>query len=137
MTDFRFVTDDFAVSPQISIEDVGAAAALGFALIVNNRPNGEAPGQTAGAAIEAAVRAAGLDYIHIPVTGRPSAAQAEAMRKAVARADGKVLAFCRSGTRSIGVWALGQAAGGAMSAEELTRRSAAAGYDLSAILPAG
>jgi uncharacterized protein (TIGR01244 family) len=135
MSDFRFVTDDFAVSPQISTADVAVAAARGFTLIVNNRPDGEAPGQPAGAAIQAAARAAGLDYIHIPVTGAPTAPQVEAVRKAADGASGKVLAFCRSGTRSIVTWAVGQAADGKIGASELVRRAAAAGYDLSAVLP--
>ncbi len=133
MADFRFVTDRFAVSAQISVEDIGVAAGRGFALIVNNRPDGEAPDQPTGAAIEAAARAAGLDYIHVPVAGRPSAAQVEAMRRAVNGAPGKVLAYCRSGTRSIVTWALAQAASGSLTAGELVRVGRAAGYDLSAL----
>ncbi len=136
MTDFRFVTDDFAVSPQISAADVAVAAGRGFSLIVNNRPDGEAPGQPAGAAIEAAARAAGLDYIHIPVSGAPTSSQVEAVRTAVEGASGKVLAYCRSGTRSVVTWALGQATDGKMGATDIVRRGAAAGYDLSALLSA-
>jgi uncharacterized protein (TIGR01244 family) len=136
ITDFRLVTDDFAVSPQISTDDVATAAARGFTLIVNNRPDGEAPGQPAGAAIEAAARAAGLDYIHIPVVGAPTTGQVQAMRGAADGASGKVLAYCRSGTRSIVTWALGQAADERMSVTDLMRRAASAGYDLSAVLSA-
>ncbi|MGI9169051.1 MAG: TIGR01244 family sulfur transferase [Caulobacteraceae bacterium] len=132
MAALRFVTEDFAVSPQISPADVAAAAEQGFVLIVNNRPDGEAPGQPDGAAIAAAARAAGLAYVHIPVTGRPSVEQAQAMREAVDGAPGKTLAYCRSGTRSIVTWAMGQAAAGAMNPSELFRLGAAAGYDLSA-----
>ena len=135
MVEFRWVTGDFAVGPQISVADVAAAAARGFTLIVNNRPDGEAPGQPPGAAIEAAARAAGLDYVHVPVSGRPDAAQVEAMRQAVDAAPGKVLAYCRSGVRSIVTWSLGQAAAGAMSRDELVGAAATAGYDLSAVLP--
>lgn len=136
MTDFRTVTEDFAVSPQILPSDVGAAAALGFTLIINNRPDGEAPDQPSGARIEAAANAACLAYAYIPVVGRPTAAQVEQVREAVASTPGKVLAYCRSGTRSIVTWALGQAAGGRMSAGEIVRLGAAAGYDLSAVLSA-
>lgn len=136
MTEFRFVTDDFAVSGQISAADVAVAAAMGFRLIVNNRPDGEAPGQPSGAAIEAAALAAGLAYVHVPVAGRPNAEQVEAVRVAVGEASGKVLAYCRSGTRSIVAWALGEVAGGRMGSGELIRLAATAGYDLSAILPA-
>lgn len=136
MAEFRFVTDDFAVSGQISVAEVAVAAASGFSLIVNNRPDGEAPGQPSGADIEAAARAAGLGYAHVPVAGRPSAEQVDAVRKAVEGAPGKALAYCRSGTRSIATWALGQAADGRMSRGELVRLGAVAGYDLSAVLPA-
>jgi len=132
MTDFRPVTDTFSVSPQITPADVAAAAAQGFTLIINNRPDGEAPGQPTGAEIEAAARAAGLDYLSAPVVGRPGPAQVEAVREAVAGAGGKVLAYCRSGTRSICTWAMGQA--GAVERDQLLRLGAAAGYDLSPVV---
>src|SRR5687768_5164648 len=54
MSDFRQLTEDFWASPQIGLGDVAEAKARGIALIVNNRPEGEAPDQTPGAAIEAA-----------------------------------------------------------------------------------
>jgi len=132
MTDFRTVTDTFSVSPQISPADVAAAAAQGFTLIINNRPDGEAPGQPTGEEIEAAARAAGLDYLNAPVVGRPGPAQVEAVRQAVAGAKGKVLAYCRSGTRSICTWAMGQA--GAVDRDQLLRQGAAAGYDLAPVI---
>jgi uncharacterized protein (TIGR01244 family) len=132
MTDFRTVTDSFSVSPQIAPADVAVAAAQGFTLIINNRPDGEAPGQPTSAEMEAAVRAAGLDYLYAPVIGRPGPAQVEAVRAAVAGASGKVLAYCRSGTRSICAWAIGQA--DAVDRDHLIRLGAAAGYDLSPVL---
>ena len=132
MTDFRTVTDTFSVSPQIAPADLAAAAAQGFTLIINNRPDDEAPGQPPGAEIQAAARAAGLDYLAVPVVGRPGPAQVEAVREAVAGAKGKVLAYCRSGTRSIHTWAMGQT--GAVDRERLLRLGAAAGYDLAAVI---
>jgi uncharacterized protein (TIGR01244 family) len=135
MADFRFVTADFAVAPQLTPADLATAAARGFTLIVNNRPDGEAPGQPPGAAIEAAARAAGLRYIHIPVSGRPGREEIEAMSDAASGAEGKALAFCRTGMRSLITWAMGQMASGAMSRGDLVRAAAATGYDLSAVLP--
>jgi uncharacterized protein (TIGR01244 family) len=131
MADFRFVTADFAVAPQLTPADLAVAAARGFTLIVNNRPDGEAP----GAAIEAAARAAGLRYIHIPVSGRPGREEIEAMSDAASGAEGKALAFCRTGMRSLITWAMGQMASGAMSRGDVVRAAAATGYDLSAVLP--
>jgi uncharacterized protein (TIGR01244 family) len=134
MSDFRHVTDHLSVAPQISVADVAAAKAAGFTTLVNNRPDGESPDQPAGAEIEAAAKAAGLAYVHIPVRGMPGPAEVEAMRAAVDGSDGPVLAFCRSGTRSITTWSLGQAASGAVSRSELAGLGRAAGYDLSGAL---
>lgn len=133
MSQFRKVTDAFQVSPQITPEEAREAAEAGVVLIINNRPDNEAPGQPSSAEIEAAARAAGADFLALPFVGRPTAEQARAQAEAVAAADGPVLAFCRSGTRSITAWALGEAGRGRDRAE-LARLAAQAGYDLGPVL---
>lgn len=132
MGSFRRVTNSFWVSPQISVGDVAEAKAQGFQVIINNRPDGEAPDQPDGAQIAEAASAAGLDYVSAPVSGRPSPHAVEAVASATADPSRKVLAFCRSGTRSIFTWAMGQA--GQRPTEELIRLGEAAGYDLRAVL---
>jgi uncharacterized protein (TIGR01244 family) len=97
-------------------------------LIVNNRPDREEPGQPHSAEIEAAARAAGLGYRHIPVAKGFSAWQVEAMADALEH--GPVLAFCRSGMRSTHLWALARASRG-IPAPTLIGLAADAGYDLS------
>jgi uncharacterized protein (TIGR01244 family) len=134
MTPFRQVTDQFSTSPQISEADVATAAAQGFVLIINNRPDGEDPAQPTGAVIEAAARSAGLDYVAIPVRGGPTSEQVAAVREAIDQADGPVLAYCRSGTRSIVTWAIGQAQAGTLEPDTLIALGAQAGYDLSGIV---
>jgi uncharacterized protein (TIGR01244 family) len=133
MPDFRRVTDEISVAPQIAVADVAAAARQGFKTIINNRPDGEEPGQPANAEIEAAARAAGLAYAHIPVVGRPTPDQVETERAFLADAPTPVLAFCRSGTRSIVTWSIGEALAGA-DRGELSGLGRAAGYDLSGVL---
>lgn len=128
--DIRPVTAHFATAPQLAPEDMAEAAARGFALVINNRPDGEAPGQPSSAQMEAAARAAGLDYRWIPVVGGPTPDQVAAVKSAVDEADGPTLAFCRSGTRSIVSWARGRA-GSDMPREELVELGRAGGYDLS------
>ena len=59
MTDFRKVTDEFSVAPQIRSEDAAEAARQGFVLLINNRPDAEEPGQPSGAQMEAAAKAMG------------------------------------------------------------------------------
>jgi uncharacterized protein (TIGR01244 family) len=135
MTEFRRVTDQLSVAPQIQLGDLAAAAAQGFRLVINNRPDGEDPSQPSSAEVEAAARAAGLDYVHIPVRGGPTPDQVAAERAVLAERPGPVLAFCRSGTRSINIWSLGEAAAGTRSRDELVRLGAEAGYDLSGVLP--
>jgi len=131
MSEFRRVTDTFWVAPQIEVADVARASALGFTLIINNRPDGEAPGQPTGDEIKAAALAAGIAYLAAPVAGPPGPDQVAAVRDAVASA-GKTLAYCRSGTRSIMTWAMGQVT--SQNHIELARLGAAAGYDLGPVL---
>ena len=131
MADIRIVTARFAVAPQLAPQDMAAAAQAGFRLVINNRPDNEAPGQPTSAIMMAAAQAAGLDYAAIPVRGTPTAEQVQAMREAAEASDGPVLAFCRSGTRSIIAWAMGRLAAGD-DREEVLQQALAAGYDLAA-----
>ena len=135
MADIRTVTADFAVAPQLSPEDMREAAERGFRLVINNRPDGEVAGQPSAEAMRAAAEAAGLRYAHIAVTGGPTPGQVAAVREAVAAAGGPTLAFCRSGTRSIVTWALGEVQGGRLP-EALVESGRSAGYDLSGVLGA-
>lgn len=130
---FRTLDDSISVAGQVTPADIAEAAAQGFTFVVNNRPDDEQPGQPAGAEIEAAARAAGLGYAAIPITHAGfSLPQVEAMRAALDAAPGKVLAFCRSGTRSTLVWALARATMGD-APDALAAKAEAAGYDLSPI----
>lgn len=130
---FRKLSDSVWASPQIGLDEVSAAADQGFALIINNRPEGESDDQTTGAEIEAAARAAGLDYVTIPVTHAGfSEGQVDAMAKALAGASGPVLAYCRSGTRSTLLWALARAKEGA-DPDSIAEQAAQAGYDITPV----
>lgn len=135
---FRTLTDSIFVSPQIPVEAIAAAKQQGVTLIINNRPDGEDPSAPQGAEIEAAARAAGLDYVAIPVGHAGfSAPQVDAMTEALAKADasgGKALAYCRSGTRSTFLWALSEARKGESPAR-IAETAADAGYDVSPIRP--
>jgi uncharacterized protein (TIGR01244 family) len=122
------------VAGQIAPGDLAALAALGVTMVINNRPDGEEPGQPEAGAIAAAAKAAGLDYRFIPVAGGFSEAQVLEMADALEAARGKTLAFCRSGTRSTYLWALARASRGAPAAA-LVEAAAAAGYDLGPIRP--
>jgi uncharacterized protein (TIGR01244 family) len=132
---FRMLDDAVLVTPQIDEAGVAAAVAQGVTLIINNRPDGEEPDAPQGDAIARAAKAAGAHYIAIPVTHAGfSAPQVDAMAKALSEAEGKVLAYCRSGTRSTLLWALARTKLGDEKGI-LEEKAAAAGYDLSPIEP--
>lgn len=132
---FRQLTPSLFASPQITLADVTEAAAQGVKLIVNNRPEDESDDQTPGAEIEAAARAAGIEYVAIPVTHSGfSENQVKAMAQALAAAKGPVLAYCRSGTRSTLLWALAEASVGG-DPDALANMAAKAGYDLAPVRP--
>lgn len=130
---FRQLNDHVFVSPQIGLPEVAEAAAQGVVMVINNRPEDESDDQTSGPEIEAAARAAGMAYSAIPVTHAGwSEGQVRAMATALAEANGPVLAYCRSGTRSTLLWALAEASIG-KSPHALTAAAAQAGYDLGPI----
>jgi uncharacterized protein (TIGR01244 family) len=117
---------------QLVPADLPGLAARGIRLVVNNRPDGEEPDQPLSAEIEAAARAAGLDYLHLPIAGGFPANRVEAMARALD--EGPLLAFCRSGTRSTYLWALARSSLG-VDSDQLVRAAAEAGYDLSPLIP--
>lgn len=131
----RRIDDSISVAPQITPEDVAEIAAAGFTAIINNRPDDEEGGQPEGEAIRAAAEAAGLSYTAIPITHAGfSGNQVDAMVTALEAANGPVLAYCRSGTRSCNLWALAQAKLGE-NPDRLMAKAAATGYDLTGIRP--
>ena len=98
-------------------------------MLVNNRPDGEEPGQPQASEIEAAAAAAGIAYRFVPIIRGIGPADVEEMQKALREAsDGKLLAFCRSGTRSAFAVSLAHREEGA-SREEIEARLTEAGFD--------
>lgn len=133
MTDFRPLSDTMLASPQISLEDIAAAKSAGVTLIINNRPDGEDPYAPQGEAVENAAAVLGLNYIAIPVGHAGfSEAMVDQMVAAMEQAEGTVLAYCRSGTRSTLLWALAEAKAGA-DPEAIAAAAMAAGYDISPV----
>lgn len=132
--DLRYLTPDFAVAPQISLEDISEAAQRGFRTLINNRPDEEVEAGLSSVAMQEAAAAAGLDYVHLPY--HPGAFTAEliaAFEAALAKAERPVLAWCRSGTRSSHLWAMSQVPETPIDA--ILDAAGKAGYDLSALVP--
>lgn len=128
--DLRVLTPQLSVAPQIDPEDLATLAAQGYVAVIANRPDAENPPSHQSAAMAEAAARAGLSFHYLPITpGQLTPELAEQFNAALAQSGGRVLAYCRSGTRSTSAWALGQA--GKRPAEEILRMAAQAGYDLS------
>ena len=122
------------VAGQIAPQDVAALKGEGVTMIVNNRPDGEDPGQPTSAEIEQAARMAGIDYRHVPISRGIGPADVEAMRAAIHdTGQGQLLAFCRSGTRSALTWAVARNEDG-IGRDALGRCLRDAGFDVDPVL---
>ncbi len=101
MHNIKHITPDFAISPQITAAQLVQLKAAGFSTVICNRPDHEDAGQPTFAEIKAAAEAAGLEAHHIPISpGQATKADVDVFDTAVTSAEGKVLAYCRSGGRA-------------------------------------
>lgn len=135
MSQFRRLSDSVMASPQISLADIDEAHRQGVTLIVCNRPDDEDPGQLSSSEISKVAAEKAMQFVWIPISGGSfSEAQISEMADALDSAEGQVLAYCRSGTRSTMLWALAEASKGT-DPDVLAKQAEAAGYDLSPVRP--
>jgi len=133
--DIRPLTPHYAVSPQISPEDLPLIAEAGFSAVICNRPDAENPPEWHAAAMAEAAQAVGLQFHNLPLTHQTMTPENVArQRDLIDAATGPVLAYCASGTRSSVIWSLGQA--GHLSTDEILAATARAGYQLDQLRPA-
>lgn len=128
------LTPSLSVSPQITERDVGILAAQGFRGIISNRPDGEAEDQPATATIAAAAQRLGLTFHHLPVVaGKIGDNDVSAFTELLRTVKGPVLAYCRTGTRSVSLWALSEAS--RLDPAAILKTAKGAGYDLEPLRP--
>ena len=132
--DIRRLTDNYAVSPQIAVEDLQAIKAAGFTMVIDNRPDGEIPPDLHTGVMQSAAEALGLQFVVNPIIGGALTMENVAVqRQAIEAATGPIFAYCASGNRSSVVWALSQA--GKMSVDDLVGIPARFGYQLDHLRP--
>lgn len=119
------------ISGQVQCSDLDEIAASGVKLIVNNRPDGEAwTGQPSAREMEAEAARYGIAFLNLPFTaGTLSPEHVATFAEALSHADGKLLAYCRSGNRSAMLWAASNVALGA-PLEAVLQQAVDAGYEL-------
>ena len=98
---------DISVAGRLDRADIEALARAGVRTIINNRPDGEDPGQLPAAEARKLAEAHGIAYRHIPITAASlTRADVDAFAAALHEAPKPAVAHCRSGTRSSLLWAL-------------------------------
>ena len=103
-----------SVAGRLDRADIEALAKRGVKTILNNRPDGEDPGQFPAEEAGRLARSLGLEYRHIPITAATlTRADVDAFAAALREAPGPIVAHCRSGTRSTLLWALARMREGA------------------------
>ena len=120
------------ISGQIQPGDLSQIAKAGVRLVVNNRPDGEAlMGQPRTAEVEEAARVHGVAFLDLPFTMNTLTPDHVAQfTTAIAGTEGRVLAYCRSGSRSSLLWAAAKVAAGA-DVDDVLAQAQDAGIDLS------
>lgn len=104
--DIRQITEDYFVAPQIAAQDIAAIKEAGFKSVISNRPDAE-DGTVPHGEVEAAARAAGLEFRYIPVVGGALTQEnVEDQARALAELPKPVLAYCRSGARCTNLYML-------------------------------
>ncbi len=102
------LSPEFAVTGQITPQDVTELAKAGFKSIICNRPDGEGgPVQPTFREIELVALIAGMQARYLPVVaGQITPVQGMTMANLLATLPGPVLAYCRTGARSTSLWEL-------------------------------
>ncbi len=108
MLEIVSLTPDFAIGPQLSIDDIEHIRDEGFASILNARPDDELGTYLLAADAEQHARANGLAYFHSPTQNHdifePDAINQ--FEKALVDLPKPIFAHCKSGTRAAILWAL-------------------------------
>jgi uncharacterized protein (TIGR01244 family) len=130
------IDETLSFTGQITPAEVAEIAKAGYAAIINNRPDGEEPGQPTKEAVEAEAKKHGLEYRYIPVTTATiTYKDVAAFHNALLRGPKPVLVHCRSGARSYVLYALTRVFFDGESPLMLAADAAKKGYDLR-VLPA-
>jgi sulfide:quinone oxidoreductase len=131
--DIKTISPDFAVSGQILPGELPEIAAAGFRSIICNRPDGESPDQPTITEIEQAAQAAGLNCRYLPVTsGKVADFDISGFARELVELPAPVLAFCRTGNRSMTLWSLLEARRG-QGVDGIISHAKSAGFDMSGI----
>jgi uncharacterized protein (TIGR01244 family) len=127
------ISEKLSIASQPSVEDIRSLREKGFTTLINNRPDGEEPGQPGTEAEAQEAKHCSLSYTFIPVTGATiTEADVRAFQRGVAGSEGLVFAHCKSGTRSLNLHLIGEVLDGCMQADDVIDFGRKRGFDTTA-----
>ena len=127
----RPVTANFAVAPQIDIADLSRIAEAGFTRIINHRPDGEGVTQPLSADFAKEAKRLGLKFVNLPFRpGHITPEVFDGLTSEWAASNEPTLAYCRSGTRAITLWARSEVSAGHITPAQAIAAADSAGYNL-------
>ena len=128
------LSENYAVAPQILVEDVAIISNAGFKSMICNRPDEENPVPCQIKAIKTAARAAGLEFAENVFDsysfGLDKVQRQNRLLKQLPR---PVLAYCASGNRCSVIWAFSLA--GTLEINAILAATTHAGYQLLHLRP--
>lgn len=132
--ELKQVDQEFWIADQIGPQDIEHIALKGIKTILCNRPDEEGFEQPNIIKIHKAALQYGIRVEYLPVErGQMNDDQVIAFKRLYKKSQKPLLAFCRSGTRSISLWALSQVA--EQTIEQMLLTSQSLGYNLQELVP--
>jgi uncharacterized protein (TIGR01244 family) len=129
---FTAITEKLSVSEQPNVKGIKLFRDQGFMTLLNNRPENEDPSQPSSEAERQEAERCGLTYAFVPVTSETiTEADVRAFQRVLEGSQGPVVAHCKTGTRSLNLYLIGEALNGRMSAEEVVEFGRSRGFDTS------
>lgn len=126
------ISEKLSVSPQPSIETIQSLYGRGFRTLINNRPDDDDSAQPGTQCESQEAKHCNLSYAFIPVTlGTITEADVRAFQRAVDESEGPVFAHCKTGTRSLSLYLIGEVLDGRMSADAVVEFGRVRGFDTS------
>lgn len=129
----RPITSKFYVAEQLTLEQIPELAEAGVCHLLCNRPDNEGEDQVSSAAVQAMAEQHGMSFHYLPTTpGQFEPALVNQFAALMAQLEGKVLAYCRTGTRSLSLWTLANPE--RKSRGDLLLLAEQAGYNMSGLI---
>ncbi|SBS35675.1 Beta-lactamase hydrolase-like protein [Marinomonas aquimarina] len=101
------ITPNFYVAEQLTPSHMTSLAEAGIRHLICNRPDHEGEAQTDSAVLKASAEQQGMTFDFLPTApGQFDAELVKQFAALMAGREGKTLAFCRTGTRSLSLWTL-------------------------------